>query len=97
MKKVIITILRWMAVLPGAILFALLCNFPIHWFVLLRKYVPDKVIEFDDPAKLEYLLYAFFNPFLVIIAVAFIAPSKKFWVGLVFTVLTCPCFMYHLL
>ncbi|MCK4752473.1 MAG: hypothetical protein KAS75_03430 [Planctomycetes bacterium] len=86
-KKMIIIILRWVAVLPGAILFVLLCHFPIHWIVLLREYIPDKVIEFNNPAKLEYLLYAFFDPFLLIIAAAFIAPSKKFWAGMVFTVL----------
>ena len=84
----IITILRWMAVLPGAILFVVLCDFPLHWFALLYKYIPDRIIEFNNPAKLEYLLYAFFHPFLTIMAAAFIAPSKKFWVGLVFTVLS---------
>ena len=86
-KKIIITILRWIAVLPGAILFVLLCHFPIHWFTLLQNYFPDKVIEFDNPATLEYLLYAFWNPLLLITGASFIAPSKKFWVGVLFTVL----------
>jgi len=87
MKKMIIIILRWVAVLPGAILFVLLCDFPLHWIALMRKYLPDKIIEFDNPATFEYLLYAFWHPVLLITAAAFIAPSKKFWVGLVFTVL----------
>ena len=64
-KMIIIIILRWMAVLPGAILFVFLCKFPIHWLVLLPEYISDRVIEFGNPAKLEYLLYAIFNPFLL--------------------------------
>ncbi|RKY09224.1 MAG: hypothetical protein DRP66_02720 [Planctomycetota bacterium] len=86
--KMVITILRWMAVLPGAILFVFISDFPIHWIVVLQEYIPDKIITFDNPAQLEYLLYAFFNPFILIMSATFIAPSKKFWVGLLFIVLS---------
>lgn len=62
MKDLVVSILRWLAVLPGSILFVIVCMFPIHWFVELKKYAPVKIIEFDNPAQFEYLLYAFCNP-----------------------------------
>jgi len=85
--------LRWLAVLPGAVIGAVLVAFPIHWIIMFIKYTgtevgEDGTITYDNiiaaipPDVLEYFAYAFFTPFVIILAGAYIAPSLKFATGL---------------
>ncbi len=91
-----IYILRWIAVFPGALLFAVLAMFPIHWGVMLiqtfRGADDDAFITVDGknplalsaipPDVLERFGYAFFTPFVLISAAAWIAPRFKFPAGI---------------
>ncbi len=81
--------LRWLAVLPGAGISAVLVTFPIHWIIMRIKYTgrevdEDGTIVYDSfiaaipPDVLEYFAYAFFTPFVIILVGAYIAPSFKF-------------------
>ncbi len=81
--------LRWLAVLPGAGISAVLATFPIHWIIMLIKYTGTEVDEdgtiiYDNfiaaipPDILEYFAYAFSTPFVIILVGAYIAPSHKF-------------------
>ncbi|MDA3924132.1 MAG: hypothetical protein PF904_05480 [Kiritimatiellae bacterium] len=74
--------LRWLAVLLGSFAFCLLIHFPIHWIIMLKSFHPDGLKLFGfitlDPVTLEYLAYALFNPISLIMASAYIAPSKQF-------------------
>ena len=40
-RTLIVTILRWLAVLPGSLLLAMLCLFPLHWilYLVLTRFV----------------------------------------------------------
>ncbi len=93
-QSITITVLRWLAVVPGAILFPILIDFPIHWLVQLKFYFlpPDEphlfgFVYFDNPAEFEYLMYAFFNPLAMILAVAYITPHKKLIASVIASVL----------
>lgn len=81
-------VLRWVAVLPGAVFSALLVEFPIHWAVELIQYsgtVDDHSVTIYStlfaaitPDVLEYFGYAFFVPFIITSIGARIAPKYKF-------------------
>ena len=81
--------LRWLAVLPGAVISAFLVAFPIHWIIMFIGYRhteinEDGTVTYENflaaipPDVLEYFAYAFSTPFVMIIAGAYIAPSLKF-------------------
>ena len=88
-----VQVLRWLAVLPGALLCALIVNFPIHWVVMLIQHFGSISIDAEtpiaaiNPEMLELLGYAFFNPFIIIISGAYIAPRFKFQTGIALAVL----------
>lgn len=83
-----IYVMRWVAVLPGALLSAFLVSFPIHWSVMLLKYFgtehDDSGITYTNPLSaipsevLELFGYAFFTPFIITWVGARIAPKFKF-------------------
>jgi apolipoprotein N-acyltransferase len=91
--------LRWLAVLPGALLCVVIVMFPIHWAVgliqLLGKSNDDSFISIGGklplaaipPEMIERLGYAFFTPFVMIISGAYIAPKFKFQTGIALAVL----------
>ena len=79
MSKRIIYFLRWIAVLPGAIIFCILVTFPIHWVILLKHYFwEDSFISGIDPAVIERTITPFFMALLFVWISSFIAPSNKF-------------------
>lgn len=95
----LVQILRCLAVLPGALLSALLVMFPIHWAVeliqLFGKSGDDSTISVDGktplaaipPEMLERFGYAFFSPLVIIYVGAKIAPKFKFQTGIALAVL----------
>ncbi len=88
-------ILRWIAVLPGGLLFAILVMFPIHWAVMLiQAFGRDgdglslwTWLAKMSPYALEHFGYAFFTPFVWISAAAWIAPKFKYQAGITLSVL----------
>ena len=91
-KKQSVMILRWLALLPGTLLFGLAGCFVIHLLAMLKFYFtpPDEphflgLVQFDNPAELEYMMYALFNPAVLILSAVFIAPCKKLIVGYITT------------
>ena len=73
--------LRWVAVLPAAILSAVLISFPVHWAVLIFTGFAgnDDSIGLGDlpPETLERLGVAFFVPLTFIMAGARVAPTYR--------------------
>jgi hypothetical protein len=88
-------LLRWLALVPGTLLFVLVGCFVIHLLAMLNFYFtpPDEphflgLVRFDNPAELEYSMYALFNPAILILSAVFIAPCKKLIVGYI-TAIIC--------
>ena len=93
-------VLRWILVMPGALLAAILILFPLHWllliiFALASSPSPDAIISTKDCSTsfifcfleietVERLGYGFITPLTIIVASSYIAPSKKVRVGKVF-------------
>ncbi|MFA5049348.1 MAG: hypothetical protein WC516_10055 [Patescibacteria group bacterium] len=75
--------LRWLAVLPGALLAGLLATFPLHW-ILYLVFAHDGTIlgfiELPDGVNksIEYMLYPFVVAFTFILVGYKIAPKYKF-------------------
>ena len=92
-------ILRWLAILPGGLLCALIVAFPIHWGVgLIQLFgmssensfvsIGDKIpLAAIPPEMLERFGYAFFTPLIMIVSGAHIAPRFKFQTGIALAVL----------
>ena len=96
-------VLRWILVMPGAFLAAILILFPLHWllliiFALASSPSPDAIISAKDCSTsfifcfleiktVERLGYGFITPLTIIVASSYIAPSKKVRVGKVFAIL----------
>lgn len=83
--------LRWLAVLPAAILSAVLISFPVHWAVMIFTGFAgdDDTIGLWDlpPETLERLGIAFFAPLAFIMAGAKVAPTHKLQTAIVLTIL----------
>lgn len=90
-------VLKWLAVLPGGFLAALLVTFPIHWVVVLIQLTdrPDEAIitignkgllASIPPEILERLGYALFVPGVFVAAGARIAPCYQFGTALILAV-----------
>ena len=91
--------LRWIGVLPGALVSVVLVTFPMHWVVMLIQIFGgagyDSFITIDDknllaaipPEILERFGYAFFAPLVMVIIGAKIAPRFKFRIGIALAVL----------
>lgn len=75
--------LRWLAVLPGGILAAVLVSFPVHWAVLLitSGSNEDESLGLSDlpPETLERLAVAFFVPLTLVTVGAKVAPTYKLY------------------
>lgn len=85
-------ILRWAAVVPGALLSVFIAMFPIHWVVMLQymdtpDYDASDLEALLNPQTLESLANAFFTPFIVIAVGSRIAPKFKFFTGIALAVL----------
>ena len=93
-------ILRWIAVLPGALLCVFLVLFPIHWVVMLIRHFGTSADDTGSgsplslyyylaaipPDVLENLGRAFLSPFVFIVAGGSIAPKFKFQTGIVLAI-----------
>ena len=93
-----ILVLRWICVLPGAVLCGLLVAFPIHWIVMLIQLFGrsvDSFITIDGknllaaipPETLERFGQALFAPLVIVSIGARIAPRYRFVTGIALTVL----------
>lgn len=81
-------IIRWIAILPGAILAAVVVAFPIHLVVMftLGGWGDAPIIEIKDDSTLraiELFLQAIFGPFAFVCAAAFTAPVQRVAVSIV--------------
>lgn len=97
-------ILRWICVLPGALLAAFLVALPVHWVVMLIQLrdrffgrPDDSFISTTDgrsglaaipPEVLERLGMAFFAPFAIVAVGALIAPRYRFRTAVALTVVS---------
>ena len=69
---------RWVAVLPGAVLAALIVMFPIHWVILLTYGIGGNIIVgFLGVDTAERLVVAFVTPFVIVRVGARISPSRR--------------------
>ena len=78
-----VQVLRWICVIPGAMVCGLLVAFPIHWLVL----VPSDSCITIPPETLERFLQAILGPLAVVWGGAKIAPYYRFRTGIVLTVI----------
>jgi hypothetical protein len=85
----VITVLRWLAVLPGAVLAAILVSFPVHWAVLATFTSQDSIIQTSGQGlvDIERLAQAFFGPLAGVWASGRIAPARRFETAVVVGVL----------
>jgi hypothetical protein len=90
--------LRWMAVLPGALLSGIVVMFPVHWMAMYIHHfgAGEPIITTDDGRgllqslpleSLERFGYALFVPGTIIATAARIAPKFHFVTGVVLAVL----------
>jgi hypothetical protein len=91
-----VVILRWIAVLPGALAAVIIVLFPIHWFVMLVGHLGTSSDDSGsgsllslwhylaniDPEVLEFFGNAIFTPLVLISVGARIAPKFKFFTGI---------------
>jgi hypothetical protein len=72
---------RWVAVIPGALLATLLADFPLHWLVLILHAMGsvDSALSIGsvDPREMERFGIAVVNPLAFIYACARIAPGRR--------------------
>ena len=106
MKKDIIYWLRWIAVLPGAIIFGFLATFPLHWFLYFTL-AHGETISGVNIRPIEYMLYPFVIAIVFILVGFEIAPEYKFKTSMTLTILymsswlvtmyiISPRYQYHL-
>jgi hypothetical protein len=69
--------IRWVVVLPGAIISGILAIFPLHW-ALHATFVRGSMISGMDIKPIEYFLYPFVVAIIYIVAGFKIAPKHKF-------------------
>lgn len=86
------TTLRWLFIIPAAVLAAALVAFPIHWLVMINLggWSREPIIEIRDQGTLksiELFLQGLFGPFAFVYAGARTAPSRRFPVALVLAVI----------
>jgi hypothetical protein len=83
---------RWISVLPGAIIFALLSTFPLHWLLYLayaKNGTLFGIIELPRGANntIEYFLYPALIAAVFVYSSYKIAPKHKFKVALIFFII----------
>ena len=81
-------LVRWLLVLPAAVVGGLLLSFPLHWFITMN-FNSGSTIELAQDAKntLERALITAVVPFGFVYFGARTAPSHRIWVAIVLTVL----------
>ncbi len=84
--------LRWVAVLPGALIAGLLATFPLHWLLYIAFAYDGTIlgcIELPPGSNLpiEYMLYPFVIAFVFILVGFKIAPMYKFKTAIALAVL----------
>jgi len=88
--------LRWLAVLPAAILSAVLISFPVHWAVMIFTGFAgnDDTIGLWDlpPETLERLGVAFFVPLAFVMVGARVAPTYRLQTAVVLIILLAMAF-----
>jgi len=84
--------LRWITVLPGALIFSLLVLFPLHW-ILYFTLVDGGAISGVNIGPIEYALSPFVSAIVFILAGFKIAPKYKFQASIVLTVLWIAIFI----
>lgn len=89
-------ILRWVAIIPGAVLAVLVVMFPIHWLVMLQyvDHGEGSLKGILNPRTLESLANAFFTPFIFIAAGSAIAPRYKLPTGTFLALLLVPLYVW---
>ena len=78
--------LRWVAVLPGALIIGFLATFPLHWILYFTLAHGDTVSGVNI-LPIEHNLYPFVIAFVFIIAGGEIAPKYKFRTSAVLAIL----------
>jgi hypothetical protein len=88
MKKDFIYWLRWITVIPGALIFGFLATFPLHWFLYLGEPILG-FLELSPETKIsiEYTLTPFVVAIVFILAGFEIAPKYKFQTSMILTIL----------
>lgn len=87
LKKRLVEIGRWVAVVPGGILCGFIVLFPLHWilyFTLVKGSMVQMPIE--DMAPIERFLSPILSSIIFVYAGAMIAPKKRFAVSVILCV-----------
>ncbi len=86
------TILRWVAVLPGALLAGFLATFPLHW-ILYFSLAKGETISGVNIEPIEYAIYPFVIAITFVLAGYEIAPNHKFKTSVGLTILWITLFL----
>jgi len=86
MKKDFIYWLRWIAVLPGALIFGFLILFPLHW-ILYFALAKGETISGVNIRPIEYTFAPFVSAITFILIGFEIAPKYKFQTSIILTIL----------
>ena len=86
MKKYFIYWLRWIAVLPGALIFGFLASFPLHW-ILYFTLAKGETISGVNIRPIESTLTPFVFAIVFILVGVEIAPKYKFKTSIILTIL----------
>lgn len=74
----LVSVLRWVSIIPGSFLIAAISIFPIHWVIALNAISSsDQTILWMRPDTFELMADAFVVPFVMVAASAWIAPRRK--------------------
>ena len=86
MKKEFIYWIRWVAVLPGALIAGIISSFPLHW-LLYFTLVKGEIVLGVNIRPIEYTILPFVVAIVIILVGSEIAPLHKFRTAIVLTVL----------
>lgn len=86
MKKYFTYWLRWIAVLPGALIAGILSTFPLHW-LLYFTFAKGETISGVNIRPIEYAIYPFVTAIVFILVGAEIAPMYKFRTAIALAIL----------
>lgn len=84
------SVIRWILVLPAAILGAVLIAFPVHWIVFATFVWGDEgIVQLSEEAagNVERVLTAFAMPLALILCGARMAPSRRLSVAVILALL----------
>jgi|GEM_PF-3528641 len=84
--------LRWVAVIPGALIAGLLATFTLHWILQLKSAYDGTILGFielspDAFATMERMLYPFVIAITFVLVGFKIAPTHKFKTAIVLVIL----------